>query len=87
MNSQKTLQLGVNGMYEFHRASSVSIDVSGASAASASRNGAQGRWRIFERDGKALLELLPANGAPETIALSADGSKTLLNGQRWLVGN
>ena len=33
MNSQKTLLLGVNGVYEFHRASSVSIDVSGASAA------------------------------------------------------
>jgi hypothetical protein len=87
MNSQKTLQLGVNGMYEFHRASSVSIDVSGASAGSASRNGAQGHWRIYERDGKVLLELLPSNGTPETIVLSADGTKTMLNGQRWLVGN
>jgi len=87
MNSQKSLLLGVNGMYEFRRSSSVSIDVPGASGGSASRNGAQGRWRIFEQGGNVVLELAPTGGAPETIVLTATGSKTLLNGQRWLVGD
>jgi len=87
MNSQKSLLLGVNGMYEFRRSSSVSIDVPGASGGSASRNGAQGRWRIYEQGGNVVLELAPSSGAAETIVLTANGSKTLLNGQRWLVGD
>jgi hypothetical protein len=86
-NSQKTLLLGANGMYEFRRSSSTAVYVSGASGGSVSQNGAQGRWRIYEQGGKALLELVSSDGILETIPLTADGSKTLLNGQRWLVGD
>lgn len=86
-NSQKTLLLAANGTYDFRRSSSTSIYVSGASGGSVSQNGAQGRWRIYEQGGKTLLELAPSNGVTETIVLTADGSKTLLNGNRWLVGD
>ena len=87
MNSQKTLLLGANGTYQFHRSGSVSVYVNGASGGSVSQSGAQGSWRIHEQGGRVLLELVPSNGNPETIALTLDGSKTLLNGQRWLVGD
>ncbi|HLJ50385.1 MAG TPA: hypothetical protein VKU01_30440 [Bryobacteraceae bacterium] len=87
MNSQKTLRLAADGTYEFHRSGSVSIYASGANGTSASQRGAQGRWRIYEQDGKALLELVSNAGATETITLTSDGTKTLLNGQRWLVGD
>ena len=86
-NSQKTLLLGVNGIYEFHRAGSVSVYVPGASGGSASQNGGQGRWRIYEQGGKAFLELVSAKNGTETIELTSNGTKTLLNGNRWLVGD
>jgi hypothetical protein len=86
-NSQKTLLLGVNGAYEFRRSGSVSVYVDGANGSSASQNGDQGRWRIYEQGGKVYLELVSAKSGTETIALTADGSKTLLNGNRWLVGD
>jgi len=86
-NSQKTLLLAANGTYDFRRSSSTSIYVSGASGGAVSQGGTQGRWRIYEQGGKAVLELVPSNGVTETITLTADGSKTLLNGNRWLVGD
>jgi hypothetical protein len=86
-NSQKTLLLGVNGIYEFHRAGSVSVYVDGASGGSASQNGDQGRWRIYEQNGKVYLELVSAKSGTETIELTSNGTKTLLNGNRWLVGD
>jgi hypothetical protein len=87
MNSQKTLLLSTNGTYDFHRSGSVSVYVEGASGGSASQSGDRGRWRIYEQDGKMLLELVSSNGTTENIALTSDGSKTLLNGRRWLVGD
>jgi len=87
LNSQKTLVLGTNGTYEFHRAGSVSVTVDGASGGSASQSAEHGRWRIYAQGGQVLLELVSANGTTENIALTADGSKTLLNGRRWLVGD
>ena len=86
-NSQKTLLLRANGTYEFHRSASVSVYVPGASGGSASQSGDQGQWRIAERGGKAVLELISSKGTTETITLTLDGGKTLLNGQRWLVGD
>ena len=86
-NSQKTLLLAANGAYDFRRSSATSIYVSGASGGSVSQGGAQGRWRIYEQGGRAILELVPNQGVKETIVLTTDGSKTLLNGNRWLVGD
>ncbi len=86
-NSQKTLFLAASGAYEFKRSGSASINVSGASGTSASQSGAQGQWRIYEKSGNAILELTATNGSSETIVLTSNSGKTLLNGQRWLVGN
>ncbi len=87
MNSQRTLRLAADGTFEFHRAGSVSIYAGGANGTSASQAGSQGRWRIYEQGGRALLELVSTAGSTETIVLTSDGIKTLLNGQRWLVGD
>ncbi|HEY2018827.1 MAG TPA: hypothetical protein VGH38_35220 [Bryobacteraceae bacterium] len=86
-NSQKTLRLAANGAYQFQRSGSVSVYVPGASGGSASQSGMQGRWRIYEQGGQAILELVAATGAMETIVLTANGSQTMLNGHRWLVGD
>ena len=86
-NSQKTLLLDTNGTYEFRRSGSVSVNAGGASGSSASQTGDQGRWRIYEQGGKVLLELVSPKSGTETIVLTTDGTKTLLNGQRWLVGD
>lgn len=87
MSSEKTILLRADGSYEFHRASSTSIYASGATGGAVSQNGAQGRWRIYEQGDRAILELAPSGGATETIVLTTNGGKTLLNGNRWLVGN
>ena len=86
-NSQKTLLLAATGAYEFRRSGSVSVNVPGASGTSASQSGAAGEWRIYEESGNAILELAANNGSRETIVLTSNAGKTLLNGQRWLVGN
>jgi len=86
-NSQKTLLLRTDGTYEFHRAGSVSVYVPGANGGSASQGGDQGRWRIVEQGSNSVLELMSAKGTTENITLTANGTKTFLNGQRWLVGN
>ena len=86
-NSQKTLLLSPNGTYTFHRSGSTAIYVTGATGTSASESGAQGRWRIYEQSGKAMLELVPTSGATEQIVLSSEAGKTFLNGNRWLVGD
>ncbi len=86
-NSQKTLFLAPNGTYTFHRSGSTSVYVPGASGASASESGAQGRWRIYEQAGKAMLELIPNSGLAEQIVLTSQAGKTFLNGNRWLVGD
>ena len=48
--------------------------MSGASGGSVSQGGAQGRWRIYEQGGRAILELAPNQGEKETIVLTTDGS-------------
>jgi hypothetical protein len=87
MSSQRTLALGTDGSYWFRSSSSVAIYVPGATGTSAGRNGQEGRWRIYEEGGHVILELAPANGDRELITLTMDGTKTLLNGRRWLVGD
>lgn len=66
-------------------ASSVSVYVSGATGSSAGSGGAAGHWRVYEEAGKALLELSGSDGSREAIQLTAEGTKTFLNGRRWFV--
>jgi len=84
-SSQRTLYLATDGSYAFRTSSSVSVYVPGATGGSSGRNGSDGQWRIFEQSGKPMLELQSAQTGKEVIVLSTDGSKTFLNGHRWLV--
>jgi len=85
MSSQRTLALGADGSYSFRKSSSVSIYVPGATGTSAGQNGQDGRWRIYEDNGRAMLELVSPTAGREVIVLTSEGSKTFLNGRRWLV--
>ncbi|MFN7934114.1 MAG: hypothetical protein U0R19_12360 [Bryobacteraceae bacterium] len=84
-SSEKKLYLASNGSYAFRSSGSVSVYVPGASGSSASRDGQEGRWRVVEQDGQAMLELLPNGGNGELIRLGREGTKTFLNGTRWFV--
>jgi hypothetical protein len=85
MSSQRTLALGADGSYSFRKSSSVAIYVPGATGTSAGQNGQDGRWRIYEDNGRAMLELVSTTAGREVIVLTSEGSKTFLNGRRWLV--
>jgi hypothetical protein len=61
------------------------VYVPGASGSSASRDAQEGRWRVVDRNGQAMLELLPNSGNGELIRLGREGTKTFLNGTRWFV--
>jgi hypothetical protein len=84
-SSEKKLYLASDGSYAFRSSSSVSVYVPGATGTSAGRSGQDGRWRVIEQGGQALLELVATDGTKELIELSMDGSKTFLNGNRWFV--
>ncbi len=84
-NSEKKLYLAANGTYAFRSSSSVSMTVPGASGSSAGKGQDEGRWRVIEQSGQSLLELVSNGGVTEKIALSMNGTQTLLNGRRWFV--
>ena len=84
-NSQKSLYLAANGTYAFRSASSVSMNVPSASGSSSGQSADEGKWRVTEQSGQAILELASSKGAVERIALSVNGTQTSLNGKRWFV--
>ncbi len=61
------------------------MTVPGASGSSSGQNADQGNWRVVEQAGQAFLEMTSSKGATERIALSLNGTQTLLNGKRWFV--
>ncbi len=85
MSSERKLYLAADGSYAFRSSSSVSIYVPGASGGSSGQNADQGRWRVVDQGGEAILELASAKGANERITLSMNGTQTFLNGRRWFV--
>ena len=84
-NSEKKLYLAANGTYAFRSSSSVSIYVPGATGSSSGQQGDDGRWRVVEDRGQAILELISQKGGSERIALSSNGTQTFLNNHRWYV--
>lgn len=82
-SSERKLYLASDGSYAYRSSSSVSVYVPGANGGSSGSNADQGRWRVIEQDGKAILELASAKGTRENIFLSMNGTKTLLNGRHW----
>ena len=85
MTSRSDLILLADGRFTYASSSSVSISVDGMGGSSAGRNASEGRWRIVSRGGSPVLELVHSGGNRDQIALSRDGTKTLLDGGRWFV--
>lgn len=84
-NSRYDLVLKRNGTFLHHGSSSVSIYVEGATGSSAGREESAGKWRIFSRGGRGMLELVPETGKPVQFQLAAQDGKTYLNGARVFV--
>jgi hypothetical protein len=79
-SQRKTIGLCEDGTFSFNGQFSGSIDVPGASASMNNPTNNAGRWNLVSRGGAVYLQL-----GNETITLTTDGSKTFLNGTRWLV--
>lgn len=85
MSSKTEIYLNADGTFQGRSESSVSIYVPGANGGSSGVQKAAGTWRIYVRDGQALLEMKYENGQIETNALQANGEQTFINGKRWFV--
>ena len=85
MASHRVLHLCSDGRFTFAGDSSVTMNVPGASGSSGGRSGFRGRWSIESpTDTTAVLVLVGDDGREVRWPLRWDGSKTFLNGQRWL---
>lgn len=85
MSSKTEIYLRADGSFQARSESSVSIYVPGANGGSSGVQKAAGSWRIYVKDGQALLEMKYENGQTETNALQANGEQTFINGKRWFV--
>lgn len=85
MADHKQLGLCSDGSFFFRGDFSASINVPGATGNSSSRDGNIGRWQVKNAPANAVLQLTFANGGQASYNLGTDGSKTFLNGTRWLV--
>jgi hypothetical protein len=85
MSSQRVLHLCTGGRFAYTGDSSLTMNVPGASAAGGGREGFRGQWRIESpTQHTAVLVLTGDNGRELRWNAKYDGSKTFLNGQRWL---
>ena len=85
MASHRVLHLCSDGRFTFAGDSSVTMNVPGASGSSGGRSGFRGRWSVESpTDTTAVLVLVGDDGRELRWPLRWDGSKTFLNGQRWL---
>jgi hypothetical protein len=85
MNSKTEIYLHADGSFQGRSESSVSIYVPGASGGSSGVQKATGTWRIYVKDGQAVLEMKYENGQIETNLLQTNGEQTFINGKRWFV--
>lgn len=85
MSSKAEIYLHADGSFQGRSESSVSIYVPGASGGSSGVQKAAGTWRIYTKDGQALLEMKYETGQIETNSLQANGEQTFINGKRWFV--
>jgi hypothetical protein len=85
MASQRVLHLCSGGRFAYTGDSSLTMNVPGASASGGGRDSFRGQWRIESPTANsALLVLTGDNGRELRWQARYDGSKTFLNGQRWL---
>ncbi len=85
MADHKQLGLCSDGSFFFRGDFSASITVPGATGSSSNRDGNIGRWQVKAVGANPVLQLTFANGGQANYTLGTDGSKTFLNGTRWLV--
>ena len=85
MAAHRVLHLCANGQFTLSGDSMVTMNVPGASGSSGGRSGFHGRWTVESAtDRSAVLVLAGDDGRELRWPLRWDGSKTFLNGQRWL---
>lgn len=85
MSSKTEIYLRADGSFQARSESSVAIYVPGANGGSSGVQQAAGSWRIYVKDGQALLEMKYEKGQTETNSLQANGEQTFINGKRWFV--
>ena len=84
MSSSRVLHLCRDGRFAYSSSSLVTMNVPGASASGGDRDGARGRWQLESPTRDRVVLLLLDDGGPQTRGQGRyDGSKTLVNGQRW----
>lgn len=85
MASHRVLHLCSDGRFISAGDSSMTMNVPGANASGGGRSGSRGQWRIESpTDTTAVLVLTADGGSPMRRQLRYDGSKTFMNGQRWM---
>ena len=85
MSSHRVLHLCSNGRFTYTGDSSLTMNVPGASASGGGRGGFHGQWRIESpTPDSAVLVLIGDDRRELRWPVQYDGSKTFLNGRRWL---
>ncbi len=85
MSSKTELYLLSNGTFQARSESSVAVYVEGANGSSGGVKRAAGTWRIYARNGQAILETKYENGQIESSLLEDRNNQTFVNGTRWFV--
>ncbi len=84
MSAREEIHLCAAGYFKYSSDSSVSMNVDGASGSSSGKNDGAGKWEITgDGSGGVALKLTFENGEVKTYRLSAEGTKTFLNGKRY----
>ncbi len=85
MSSKTEIYLNANSSFQGRSESSVSIYVEGANGSSGGVQKAAGAWRIYAKDGRAILEMKYENGQTESSLLEDRNGQTFINGKRVFV--
>ncbi len=85
MSSKTEMYLQADGRFQGRSESSVSIYVEGANGSSGGVQKAAGTWRIYAKDGRAILEMKYENGQTESSILEDRNGQTFINGKRVFV--
>ena len=85
MSSKTEIYLQPDGRFQGRSESSVAIYVEGANGSSGGVQKAAGTWRIYAKEGRAILETKYENGQIESSFLEDRNGQTFINGKRVFV--